>query len=56
MHKPIIKSVCGEKLRSGAYPRVRNFMLILIGNGDFQESVVIMTSDKYFYMKNVGEI
>ena len=27
-----------EPMRSGAYLQVRNFLLILIGNGDFQQS------------------
>ena len=37
-------------MRSGAYLRVRNFLLFLIGNGDFQQSssvcTVAATSDR----------
>ena len=32
-----------EQMRSGAYLRVRNFLLFLIGNGDFQQSSSVCT-------------
>ena len=41
-------------MRWGAYPRVRNFLLILIENGDFQQSSSVCTFTAYCHCIHRG--